>query len=68
MAIQAEDRVRDVEAVPANRAARPMRDPVDDRVVRVVLAPRQVGADVRAVGPAGAPRLGSQVPRVSPPH
>ena len=68
MVIQAEVRVRDVEAAPASRAARPMRDPVDGRVVRAVLAPRQVGADVRAVGPAGAPRLGSQVSRVSPQH
>jgi hypothetical protein len=72
MAIQAEDRVRDVEAVPASRAARPMRDPVDGRVdgrvVRAVLELRQVGAAVQAVGPAGAPRLGSQVPRVSPQH
>ena len=68
MAIQAEDRVRDVEAVPVSRAARPMRDPVDGRVVRAVLELRQVGADVRAVGPVGASRLGSQVPRVSPQH
>ena len=68
MAIQAEDRVRDVEAVPASRAARPMRDPVGGRVVRAVLALRQVGADVRVVAPAGAPRRGSQVSRVSPHH
>jgi hypothetical protein len=68
MAIQAEDRVRDVEAVPASRAARPMRDSAAGRAVRAVLAPRQVGADVRAVGPAGAPRLGSPVSRVSPQH
>jgi hypothetical protein len=68
MVIQAEVRVRDVGAVPASPAARPMRDPVDGRVVRVALAPRQVGVDVRAVGPAGAPRLGSQVSRVSPHH
>jgi hypothetical protein len=71
MVIRAADRVRDVEAVPASREALLMRDPVDGRVVRVVrvvLAPSQVGADVRAVGPAGALRLGSQVSRVKPQH
>ena len=64
MVIQAEVRVRDVGAVPASPAARPMRDPVDGRVVRAVLVPRQVGADVQVV----APRLGSQVSRVSLRH
>ena len=64
MVIRAADRVRDVEAVPASREALLMRDPVDGRVVRAVLVPRQVGADVQVV----APRLGSQVSRVSPHH
>jgi hypothetical protein len=68
MVIRAADRVRDVEAVPASREALLMRDPVDGRVVRVVLAPSQVGADVRAAGPAGALRLGSQESRVKPQH
>jgi hypothetical protein len=68
MVIQAAGRVRDVEAVLASREAHLMRDPVAGRVVRVVLAPRQVGADVRAVDPVGAPRLGSQLSRVNLRH
>ena len=68
MVIRVAGRARDVEAVPASREALLMRDPVAGRVVRVVLAQSQVGADVRAVGPAGVPRLGSQVSRVSPHH
>lgn len=68
MAIQAEGRVPDVAAAPASLVAHPMRDPVVGRAVRVVQALSPVDADVLAVAPAGAPRLGSQVSRVKLHH
>ena len=68
MVIRVAGRVRDVEAVPASREALLMRDPVAGRMARVVLAQSQVGADVRAVDPVGAPRLGSQLSRVNLRH
>ena len=66
--IRAEGKAQAAEDAPANREAHLTRDPVAGRVVRVVLAPRQVGADVRAVDPVGAPRLDSQVSRVNLRH